>query len=80
MPESRSSVEDESVAQESIKPSRLRRIKNATVTAGIYGIPTGLVVGFLVVGYKMSKMDLEAAKLNLETARLQDIAEAATQQ
>lgn len=52
------------------KSSRLTRIKDATITAGIIVIPVGLTVVSFVYGVKMTKMQHDTAKLNLETAKL----------
>jgi hypothetical protein len=65
---------------EPVKRSKLRRIKSAAATVGIFTIPSALVGGMMYFTYKISKMDLETAKINLEAAKLHDIADAATQQ
>lgn len=52
------------------KPSKLDRIKSAAITTGIFVIPTVVSGGLLYVSVKMTKMQLDTAKLNLETARL----------
>jgi len=55
---------------EPVKPSKLTRVKDAAVVAGVFVIPAAITVGSLYVGLKMQKMQLDAAKLNLEAARL----------
>lgn len=55
---------------ELVKPSKMDRIKSAAVTAGISMIPVGLTVGTALIGYKTGRMQFDAAKLNLETAKL----------
>lgn len=52
------------------KPSKLDRIKSAVITTGIFVIPTVVSGGLLYVSVKMTKMQFDTAKLNLETARL----------
>lgn len=66
---------------EPIKRSKLKRIKSTAIDVGVfYLFPVTMVGGLMFFGYKISKMDLEAARLNLEAAKLQDLADAATQQ
>jgi hypothetical protein len=61
------------VVAEPAKPSRLSRIKPAVITAAWIIIPTGLTIGGTYASYKMVGMQLEAAKLNLETAKLKQL-------
>jgi len=65
---------------ETVKPSKLKRIKSAATVAGIYAIPVTMVGGLMLFSYKTSQMDLEAARLNFEAAKLTRLADAATQQ
>lgn len=51
------------------KPSKLDRIKSAAVVAGWIIIPVTLTAGTMYASYKMSSMQLETAKLNLESAK-----------
>jgi hypothetical protein len=55
---------------EPVKPSKLSRIKSAAVTTGIIVIPVAVVVGSMYASVKMTKTQLETAKLNLEAAKL----------
>lgn len=55
---------------ESAKPSKLARVKSTVIAGGIAMIPVALSVGTALVGYKTGKMQFDAAKLNLETAKL----------
>jgi hypothetical protein len=55
---------------DTVKPTKLSRIKDAAVTAGVIAIPLALTVGSVYAGLKVSKMQFETAKLNLETAKL----------
>lgn len=52
------------------KPSKLKRIKSAAINAAWVTIPTGLLAGSMYLSLKVSREQLEAAKLNLEAARL----------
>lgn len=52
------------------KPSKLIRVRNAALTAGIFVIPTAVMVGASYAGLKTSMNNLDAAKLALETAKL----------
>jgi hypothetical protein len=65
---------------ETVKPFKLKRIKSAATVAGIYAIPVTMVGGLMLFSYKTSQMDLEAARLNFEAAKLTRLADAATQQ
>ena len=53
-----------------VKPSKLSRIKDNAVFAGVILIPIALTAGSVYAGIKVSKMQLDTAKLNLETAKL----------
>lgn len=67
------SLHNESLADresESIKPTKMSRIKDAAITAGIFIVPIALTVGSVYAGVKVSKMQFETAKLNLESAKL----------
>lgn len=69
--ESRSERKPETEPQpELVQPSKMARFKSAAFTAGIAMIPVGLSVGTALIGYKTGKMQFDAAKLNLETAKL----------
>jgi len=77
--ESRTDPKSETNAPaETVTPSKFSRFKSAAISVGISTIPVAAVmVGGSLVGYKTGKMQLDAAKLNLETARLaKDIATA----
>ena len=52
------------------KPSKLKRIKSASFKAAVIIIPTAVTVGGMIASYKMSKMQYDTAKLNLENAKL----------
>lgn len=67
------------VAEESVKPSKLARIKSAAITTSIFVIPTAVTVAGAIVGYKTSSMNFETAKLNLEAAKLAKAAANAAQ-
>jgi len=69
----------EPIETESIKSSKLTRIKSAAIATAFYGGMGALTVGSMYLGFKMTKMQLETAKLALEAAKL-EIANAATQQ
>lgn len=55
---------------DTVKPSKFARVKSAAVTTGIFVIPTVVTVGASIIGYRTGKMEFDAAKLNLETAKL----------
>jgi hypothetical protein len=55
---------------ESPKPSKLERVKSVAVTVAWIAIPTALTGGMMYASLKMSKMQLDTAKLNLEAAKL----------
>lgn len=58
------------VPEQPSKPSKLARAGRATIAAGIFVIPTAVMVGATAVGYKTSLNQLEAAKIALEAAKL----------
>lgn len=62
--------ETETPVVEETSPSKLARVRNAAITAGIFVIPTAVMVGASAVGYKTSVNNLNAAKLTLEAAKL----------
>ena len=72
-------AEPEPVVEKSTEPSKLDRLKSATVKAGIAAIPTAMSVGLLVVGYKTATMNLDAAKIQLEAAKLAEAAQQVAQ-
>lgn len=55
---------------EPVKPSKLSRIKDAAITAGIFVIPAAVIGGSMYASIKMTSMQLDTAKLNLEAAKL----------
>lgn len=55
---------------EPIKPSKLQRIKSAALVAGFYGTCAAVTGGSIYAGLKMTKMQLETARLNLEAAKI----------
>ena len=63
---------------EPVKPSKLSRIKSTAITAGVYSIPVALVGGMMFASYKMTLIQFETAKMNLEAAKLNNLAEAVT--
>ena len=72
-------LEQEPVVEESVKLSKLTKIKSAAITAGIATIPVALTVAPAIFAYKTGKMNFDAAKLNLETAKLANLAQQAIQ-
>jgi hypothetical protein len=78
--ESKAVREPENIVElEPVKPSKLKRIKSTATTVGIYTIPVGLVGGMMFLTYKMSVIDLETAKINLEAAKLNNLTVAVTE-
>lgn len=65
-------MHNESLADrpEPIKPSKLQRVKSAAITAGFFGTCAVITGGSIYAGLKMTKMQLETAKLNLEAAKI----------
>jgi hypothetical protein len=61
---------DNVVELEPSKKSKTERVKNAAIMTGVFVLPVALTVGSLAAGYKMTKLQLETAKVNLEAARL----------
>jgi len=57
------------VVEES-KPSKLARVRNAAFNAGIVVIPSAVMVGASLIGYKASLNNLDAAKLMLDASKL----------
>jgi hypothetical protein len=55
---------------DTVKPSKLQRVKSVAVMAGITVIPTAITAGLALVSYKTGKMQFDAAKLNLEAAKI----------
>jgi hypothetical protein len=62
------SVESEPVVESS--KSKLNRIKDTAVTVGFFVIPAAVVAGSMYASVKMTKTQLETARLNLEAAKL----------
>lgn len=60
----------ERIAEPVVKSSKLQRIKSATITAGIFVIPTAAMVGSIYYSVKVTKMAYETARMNLEAAQL----------
>ena len=52
------------------KPSKLKKIASGAATAAWIAVPTAALGGSIYFSYKMGLMQLETAKLNLETAKL----------
>lgn len=79
--ESKSDRDPQNVVElEPVKPSKLRRIKDTAVTATWIAIPVALSGGLMYASFRMSKMQFETAKMNLEAARLTQLAETAPPQ
>lgn len=55
---------------EPIKPSKMQRIGSVAATTGIIVIPLVLTGASMYLASKMTKMQFDTAKLNLETAKL----------
>ena len=55
---------------EPVKPSKMQRIKDKAIMTGIFVIPTVVIAGSLYAGIRTTSIQLEIAKLNLETAKL----------
>lgn len=51
------------------KTSKLQKIKNGAITAGVFGIPTVLTLVGTYYSIKVAKMQYETAKMELEAAR-----------
>lgn len=64
-----SEIETPEVAERT-KPSKIDRLKSAATVAGITLVPTLVTVGLSAIGYKTGKMQFDAAKLNLEAAKI----------
>ena len=57
-------------ATEPSKPSKLKKIKDNLVTVGMIAIPVAVIGTSMYLGVKTTKIQLDIAKLNLETAKL----------
>jgi hypothetical protein len=55
---------------EPAKSSRMQRIKDAAITAAWITIPVAVTGGLMYASLKMTKMQLETSRLNLEAAKL----------
>jgi hypothetical protein len=64
---------------EPVKPSKLKRIKSTAITVGIYTIPVAVLGGTMFASWKMTTIQFETAKMNLEAAKLNSLAEAVTE-
>jgi len=51
------------------KTSKLKKIRNNILVAGIYAIPVGLTGASCYYSYKIMSMNLETARLQLEAAK-----------
>jgi hypothetical protein len=65
-PETDVRIESEPV----VKPSKLERIKRNAAAAAWITLPVAVTGGLMFLSVKMTKTQLETAKLNLETAKL----------
>jgi hypothetical protein len=80
--ESRRNLNLESVEQdapEPIKSSKLEKIKSAAIVVGFYGSCAAITGGSMYFGWKLTKMQLDTAKLTLEAAKLKNLADLAPQ-
>ena len=55
---------------ETVKPSKMDRVKKVAVTVGVTTIPLALTAIPMFVAVKTGRMNFETARLNLETARI----------
>ena len=55
---------------EPVKPSKLTRIRDAAIVTGIFVIPAAVIAGSMYASIKMTKTQLETARLNLEAVKL----------
>ena len=56
--------------QDHPKPSKLDRIKSAAAVTAFFVLPSVALIGSVYASYRMTGMQLETAKLNLEAAKL----------
>lgn len=52
------------------KPSKLDRVKSGAAVTAMIVLPSAIVAASSIASFKMVKMQLETAKINLETAQL----------
>ena len=58
------------VEPEPVKPSKLDRVKDAAITVAWISIPVAVTGGLTYLSIKMTRTQLETARLNLEAAKL----------
>ena len=58
------------IEEQPVKPSKLKKVRSAVTTAGIFGIPAAVTVVGAYYGIRTSKLQLETAKLANEAAKL----------
>lgn len=51
------------------KKSKLKKVGNYAIVAGMYTIPVALTVGSGYYSFRLMKLNLATAKLNLEAAK-----------
>jgi hypothetical protein len=62
--------ETETPAVEVPTPSKMTRVRNVAVAAGVFVIPSAVTIGASIMGLKASVNNLNAAKLTLEGIKL----------
>jgi hypothetical protein len=68
-PETEFNVESEPI----VKPSKLKRIKANVVVATWIALPVAVTGGLMFASVKMTKMQLDTARMNLEAAKLKHL-------
>lgn len=63
-------VNEQFDAPEVLRPSRKEKLINTVTVGAIFVAPVVLGIGGAALGWKQTKMNLEAAKLTLEAAKL----------
>lgn len=67
------SIVEQIDAPEILKSSRKEKVINTALMGAIFVAPVVIGVGGSILGWKQTKMNLEAAKLNLEAAKLNNL-------
>lgn len=64
------SVNETPEVVETVKSSKLSKIKSAAAAGAFWGLPAIALGGSIYASVKMTKMQLDTAKLNNETAKI----------
>ena len=63
------SLSERNLDEQDETPSKLKKVRSAAVTAGIFGIPAVMAVGGTYYSFRIARLQLETAKLANEAAK-----------